>query len=183
MLPTAHLGFTLAAWRLAQRVGRRSPAGAALGLPVDGRLLVLAALGPDLLDKPLAPFLYARTGATKLWGHTLLLHLLLVGGLWWWFPAGWVYGLAFSGHLLLDAIWSMPATFFWPAYGWRFHRASTRRRQLGFWRAYWVRLRSMNQIPWLELLGLLALLWVIVAELVTRASAKRQRERRTRARA
>src|SRR5262245_5826796 len=69
MLPQSHVTYTLAAYDLLKA---RLP-----DLPeVDYRLLALAAMGPDLIDKPLAAlYFYRRYRSAVLFAHTLLVHL------------------------------------------------------------------------------------------------------------
>jgi len=75
MLPSAHVEFTWAAANALQRspLGRRWQ-------DLDYRLLALAAILPDLIDKPLAIFALPDSHAAQLYGHTLLLHLAVWGG-------------------------------------------------------------------------------------------------------
>jgi hypothetical protein len=115
MLPQSHITYTLAAWDLLQE---RVPALQ----KVDTRLLALAALGPDLIDKPLAAlYFYRRYQAAVLFAHTLLAHLAVLGLTLWLWPQRWPYALAFNGHALLDRLWLFADTWYWPGRGWRFH--------------------------------------------------------------
>ncbi len=77
MLPQSHIAYTLAAYDLLQE---RVPAlrGA------DYRLIALAGLGPDLIDKPLAAvYFYRRYKSAVLFAHTLLAHLTVLGLVRW----------------------------------------------------------------------------------------------------
>ncbi len=136
MLPTGHIEFTWAALNLLQRK-------AGLFRNADYRLVALAALAPDLLDKPLALTVYRDTDAALFWGHNLWFHL----GVWLiaraWsrrvgvrtenvpgvtlngsFAQRWLrrvtsegslpYLLAFSGHLLADRMWGFQESLFYP---------------------------------------------------------------------
>lgn len=77
MLPTGHVEFTWAALNLLQRK-------AGLFREADYRLVALAALAPDLLDKPLALTVYRDTDAALFWGHNLWLHLAVWLAAWGW---------------------------------------------------------------------------------------------------
>ena len=77
MLPTGHIEFTWAALNLLQRK-------AGLFQDADYRLVALAALAPDLLDKPLALTIYRDTDAALFWGHNLWFHLAV-----WLVVLGW----------------------------------------------------------------------------------------------
>ncbi len=116
MLPTAHVTFSWAALNLVQRQLQQFEYA-------DYRLVALAAVLPDLIDKPLAAFVMKDSNAALLFGHTALLH----GGVWLaaaatgrrerWLP----YLLAFSGHLVADRMWSFSQTLLWPLRGRQFH--------------------------------------------------------------
>ena len=63
MLPQSHIGYTLLTCKIAERW---IPATC----QVDYRLLAMAAITPDLLDKPLVLATYRHWSATKLLAHT-----------------------------------------------------------------------------------------------------------------
>jgi hypothetical protein len=124
MLPTGHIEFTWAALNLVQRrTGWFHDA--------DDRLVAVAALVPDLLDKPLALTLYRDAQAALFWGHNLWLHMAV------WLIAWAVivgqsrfnegkrsvrhrfatilpYLLAFSSHLVADRMWGFSESLFYP---------------------------------------------------------------------
>ncbi len=116
MLPTGHIEWTWAGLNFVQR-------RTGLFQDTDYRVMALAVLAPDLLDKPLAWFVFPEANAALFFGHTLLLH----GGLWGlafatgrgrrWLP----YLLAFSSHLLQDRMWGFTQTLLWPLRGWGWH--------------------------------------------------------------
>lgn len=151
MLPQSHIGYTLLTFRVAQKwlpAARR----------VDYRLLALAAITPDLLDKPVVLLTYQRWAATKLLAHTGLWHLLVLLLVWWRRPGCWPYALALNGHLLFDRLWHHPHTLYWPGHGrhfQRWHRPGQRRSSL---RAYCRHLRGESLASYLEIGGTLALL-------------------------
>jgi hypothetical protein len=129
----------------------------------DYRLVALAAMGPDLVDKPLAwAYFYRRYKSAVLFAHTLLAHLLVL-----WItgrraPRLWVYALAFVGHALLDRLWFFPDTFYWPLRGWRFHVWGERgSEQSEIARAYWYAFTRRPELWGWELGGLLALIWFV----------------------
>lgn len=118
MLPTGHVEFTWAALNLIQRTtGRLEQA--------DYRWVAVAALAPDLLDKPLALTIYRESQAALFWGHNLWLHLGVWLAAWGWARwrrraggssfARWLpYLLAFSGHLVADRMWGFTESLFYP---------------------------------------------------------------------
>jgi membrane-bound metal-dependent hydrolase YbcI (DUF457 family) len=95
---------------------------------VDLRFLALGAILPDLIDKPLGTMLFPALfeGNGQVIGHTLLFSLALMSLVLVTTRRGrlrrrWM-ALAVGSltHLLLDAMWTAQATFFWPAFGWEF---------------------------------------------------------------
>jgi len=116
MLPTGHIEWTWAGLNLIQR-------RTGLFEDADYRLMALAVLAPDLLDKPLAWFVFPDANAALFFGHTLLLHSLvwlavaMTGRLRRWLP----YLLALSAHLIEDRMWGFTQTLLWPLRGWGWH--------------------------------------------------------------
>jgi hypothetical protein len=154
MLPPSHVAYTWLTLSLAQEQFD-------VAADVDYRLVALAAMGPDLIDKPLAwAYFYKRYKAAVLFAHTLLTNL----GVFFWMArragkAQWPYAAAFLGHALLDRLWYYPDTFYWPLRGWRFHVWGKRgSEQAGIGKAYWVTFTRRPELWGWELGGLLALL-------------------------
>jgi hypothetical protein len=131
----AHTGITLgAAYALEKAVNCR-PAGGLFSagtqaapavrepLRVDYRFIVLGALLPDLIDKPLGLILLPgvlANGRTFL--HTLLfLALSMLAALLIYRQQRRLWGIyiAFGVliHFIMDAIWTDPVTFYWPFLG------------------------------------------------------------------
>src|SRR5262245_1138731 len=133
MLPPSHITYTIATIELLKE---RIP----VLKKVDYRLVALAAVGPDFIDKPLAAlYFYRRYKAAVLFAHTLLVHLSLFLYIIVSTPAWWVYGLVFNGHAILDRLWYFPDTWYWPFRGWRFHVWGKRgSEQADMKWAYWV---------------------------------------------
>ena len=129
----------------------------------DYRLIALAAIGSDLIDKPLAwAYFYRRYKSAVLFAHTLIAYVLVL-----WFGLGrlarWrTYALAFVGHGVLDRIWLFHDTFYWPLCGWRFHvwgKRGSEQEQIGL--AYWYAFTRRPELWVWELGGLLALAWFV----------------------
>jgi hypothetical protein len=156
LLPQSHIAYTWAALSLAEDCFD-------VNANTDYRLVALAALGPDLIDKPLAwAYFYRRYKSAVLFAHTLLVHL---GVLWmavWQGRRLWIYAAAFLGHALLDRLWHFPNTFYWPLRGWRFHVWGKRgSEQTEIARAYWYAFTRRPELWGWEAGGLLALAWFI----------------------
>ncbi len=152
MLPQSHVAYTWLAVDLAQEWLELSD-------DTDYRLVALAAMGPDLVDKPLAAaYFYRRYKSAVLFAHTLLANLAVL-----WFaagrlPAAGVYVAAFLGHALLDRLWLFPNTFYWPLRGWRFHvwgKRGSEQKEIG--KAYWYAFTRRPELWGWEVGGLIAL--------------------------
>lgn len=94
---------------LAWLVSRRTGAAA------DFRLVLLGAILPDLIDKPLGAILHLES---RLWAHSLLfLGAIVLVSLW---PAmrglRWV-AFGDAVHLLVDLMWQEPRVALWPLLG------------------------------------------------------------------
>lgn len=156
MLPQSHIAYTVAAVDLLRD---RLP----VLKEVDYRLVALAAIGPDLIDKPLAAlYFYRRYKSAVLFAHTLLAHLGLLLYILWKKPAWSTYGLVFNGHALLDRLWLFRNTWYWPFYGWSFQvwgKAGSEQEEIG--RAYWYAFTRRPELWGWELGGLLAGLWFV----------------------
>jgi hypothetical protein len=91
----------------------------------DRRLIpvcIAGALISDLLDKPLSLLIPDVFGSTRTIGHTLILALvLMIAALILWYRYGNILGMVFAGmvllHQLLDMIWTLPVTWFFPLLG------------------------------------------------------------------
>jgi hypothetical protein len=157
MLPQSHVAYTLAAFDLARKwvPGLRK---------ADYRLIALAAMGSDLIDKPFAAlYFYSRFKAAVLFAHSLLFHLTVMATTLWKRPGWWPYALAFNCHILLDRLWLFHDTFYWPLRGWRFHAWQKAGSEQGdITQAYW---RAFTRRPDLwgwEVGGIVAALWFVL---------------------
>ena len=156
MLPQSHVAYTWLALSLAQEhLGADET--------IDYRLTALAAMGSDLIDKPLAwAYFYRRHRSAVLFAHTLLAYL----GVFLWALRGGArlrhYAAAFIGHLFLDRLWHYRDTFYWPLRGWRFHmwtKQGSEQESIGS--AYWYTFTRRPELWIWEVGGLLALLWFV----------------------
>lgn len=116
MLPLGHVAYTWAA--LAWLQSHRQVTD------VDYRGAAVAALLPDLIDKPLSLTLMSNSGTSQGVSHTLLgqaLFTLAVASL---RPRWLPYALVSNSHLLADQMWKYPRTLFFPFSGrldsWKF---------------------------------------------------------------
>jgi hypothetical protein len=116
MLPFGHVAYTWAA--LAWLQSRE------WATDVDYRGAAVAALLPDLIDKPLTLTLMSSSGTSQGPGHTLLGQALLTAAT-ARLRAEWLpYALISSSHLLADQMWKYPRTLLFPFSGrfdsWKF---------------------------------------------------------------
>ncbi len=99
MFPLAHLGFT-------SLLSSRN---------IDLKVLLLGALLPDLIDKPLGHILLPGNNG-RIIAHTLLFSaLLLLIGLAW--KSALPLSLGVSMHQLLDSMYLSPESSLWPVLG------------------------------------------------------------------
>ena len=102
-----------------------------LGSYVDIRILLIGSLLPDIIDKPLAVFLFPETfNSGRIFCHTLLfLIMIILAGVYVYrrYCKTWLLALSFGTftHLVLDRMWLAPRTLFWPLYGFTFEPADT----------------------------------------------------------
>ncbi len=109
MLPVGHIAYTWAALTWLQSRGR---AGG-----VDYRGAAVAALLPDLIDKPLSLTLFSESGTSQGIAHTALAHALGTAVVARARP-GWLpYALIANGHLVADQMWKYRRTLFFPFSG------------------------------------------------------------------
>jgi len=156
MLPQSHVAYTWLTLSLAQEHLQVTPA-------TDYRLVALAAIGPDLIDKPLAwaHFFFFYKSAV-LFAHTLIAHVGVLGWTAWRAPRLWIYALAFVGHAVLDRLWYFPNTLYWPLRGWRFHvwgKRGSEQTEIG--KAYWYAFTRRPELWGWEVGGLLAFGWFV----------------------
>lgn len=154
MLPPGHIAYT---WGGLNWLQRRF----SLFKDADYRLVALAALLPDLVDKPLALLVFfRRTRAALLFTHTLLAHLAVFAIAYRCLRRGLIYALAFNGHIITDRLWLFPQTFLWPLRGWQFHRWRHLNPGHSMWRAYWHTFIGSFHLLAYELAGLGILAWL-----------------------
>ena len=89
---------------------------------IDYRMVLLGSLLPDIIDKPLFLLIGSRASLSgRSYTHTLLFNLvLLISGLILVrYRKSWLLIISLSSfmHLILDQIWNIPVTLFWPLLG------------------------------------------------------------------
>ncbi len=140
MLLFAHTGIAVGGAWVLQRSGRflkGTPKGRqenvatgtdnksapAFGRRIDYRLLILGALLPDIIDKPLGIYLLPdQLGTGRVYSHTLLFLIVIAfSGLAWYLlkrsTAMLVVAAGVFSHLAADQMWANPKTLLWPLYG------------------------------------------------------------------
>lgn len=124
MLLFGHLGVTLGIFFV---LGVFIPR---LRTIINPRYLVIGAILPDLIDKPIGEVIFASTFSSgRIVGHTLLFSLLLfLIGLYMYERRRDIRVLSLASgsflHLFEDRMVSDPQTFLWPLFGWSFPRDS-----------------------------------------------------------
>ena len=122
MLPLAHIGFTAAAVKLTEKGLRLRN--------VDYRLVIVASLLPDLVDKPLSHLLVGSyTYESRAFGHSLAFLgcfclIMLIHYLWTRKSTLFPVCLGILLHDVFDEMWLQPGVLYWPLYGWTFPRSA-----------------------------------------------------------
>jgi hypothetical protein len=151
MLPVGHVACTWAALTWLQSQEKLDD--------VDYRGAALAALLPDLIDKPLSLTLLSDSGTSQGLAHTLLGQTLLTLAVARLKPNWLPYALVSNSHLIVDQMWKYPRTLFFPFSGrldsWKF--MGTPEAMLN---AY-AEIAARPSIVAVELVGLALLGWVV----------------------
>ena len=136
MLLLGHAGITLGAATLLAGVAEKYHSSqirklswfASLASYVDIRLLLVGSLLSDIIDKPVGHYFFRETfGSGRIFSHTLIFLIIITAVGFYLYKSRrkvWLLTLA-SGtflHLVLDQMWSDPATLFWPFLGFTFAR-------------------------------------------------------------
>jgi inner membrane protein len=167
MLILAHTGITLgAAAVISGAVNHEVKATWLVSLSryADIRFLLIGSLLPDIIDKPVGQYLFRETFENgRIFSHTLLFLILLAVAGWLLYrqkKAAWLLTLAAGtlAHLVLDQMWHIPATLFWPLLGWQFPAENLTGWGKNILQAY---LSDPVTIV-TESLGLIALVWLAV---------------------
>jgi inner membrane protein len=165
MLLFAHTGITLGAATLVTGV-LNSHKGklswfAGLSKYLDVRILIVGSMLPDIIDKPVGQYFFRETFENgRIFSHTLLFLLVLAGAGYYLLKAhrqSWMLVLAAGTamHLILDQMWRIPETLFWPLMGLKFPMIDLEGWGIGLWEA--IKHTPSIYIP--ELIGLAILIW------------------------
>jgi hypothetical protein len=151
MLPLGHVAYTWAGLTWLQSKQQATN--------IDYRGAALAAMLPDLVDKPLSLTLFSSSGTSQGPGHTLLGQAFMALSIARLRP-GWLpYAFISSSHLIADQMWKYPRTLLFPLCGrldsWKF--MGTPKAMLS---AY-AEIATRPAIVAVEVVGLALLAWVI----------------------
>lgn len=151
MLPFGHIAYTWAALAGAQTYG--------LLHSIDYRAAALAALLPDVVDKPLSLTVLANSGTSQGLSHTLLGQALVTLAVFRLRPAWLPYALVSNSHLIADQMWNYPRTLFFPFSGrldsWKYMGTPT-----AMLSAY-AEIASRRGIILVEVMGIALLSWTL----------------------
>lgn len=148
-----HIGLTMAIMWFVLRGNPR----------VDYRIVAVASLLPDLIDKPIGRLLFReRFESGRIYMHTLLINLAVFCVL--FFLRGRIkrqlvlVPISSLLHLAEDGVWSQPRIFWWPLFGSDFPRQPLRDGVLSF-------LSPANNpgALWQEAVGLALILYLLSA--------------------
>ena len=151
MLPLGHVAYTWAGLTWLQSRQRATD--------IDYRGAALAAMLPDLVDKPLSLTVFSSSGTSQGPGHTLLGQALLTLAIARLRPEWLPYAFISNSHLIADQMWKYPRTLLFPLCGrldsWKF--MGTPKAMLS---AY-AEIATRPAIVAVEIVGLALLAWVI----------------------
>ncbi len=132
MLLFGHLGTTLGAARIIESLSSKSGSTQAKA-SIDYRLIMLGAMLPDIIDKPLVLMLADKpVGSARFIAHSLIftVALLVFGELCEvvFERSGFlIIACASFAHIIEDLIWCTPKVLFWPYYNWVYGNINTSR--------------------------------------------------------
>jgi len=128
---------------------------------IDIRLILIGALLPDIIDKPIGHFFFRETFSNgRIFGHTLIFLILITAvGIYLYRRNSrtWLLALSFGTitHLLLDQMWLNSKTLFWPLLGLSFERGEVDNYVLSIFHT----LLTNPFVYITELVGLAVLIW------------------------
>jgi hypothetical protein len=168
MLPIGHIAYAwaTAAWLESHGYAR----------DIDYRAAAIAALLPDIVDKPLSLTILSESGTSQGPAHTLVGQALLATAIVYADPKWLPYALISGSHLITDQMWKYPRTLLFPFSGkldsWQYMGSPT-----AMLSAYAQIVRRPSIIA-IELAGLGLLAWMMYrGRLWRRASLKRMLNR------
>ena len=130
---------------------------------VDYRVVAVASLLPDIIDKPIGRLLFReRFDSGRLFAHTLLVNVALFCVL--FFMRGRIkrtfvlVPISSLLHLAEDAMWSSPTTFWWPLFGTTFPGDPVEGGLLAFLNPL-----HSSEAMIQEAIGAIVLLWLLAA--------------------
>ncbi|MGD8397514.1 MAG: metal-dependent hydrolase [Anaerolineae bacterium] len=151
MLPLGHVAYTWAALAWLQDRG--------VGGEIDYRAAAVAAMLPDLVDKPLSLTLLSDSGTSQGLAHTLLAHTAATVAVAWFRPRWLPYAFIVNSHLAADQMWKYPKTLLFPFSGrldsWKFMGTP------GAMLAAYAEIVTRPAIVAVEVAGLALLAWVV----------------------
>ncbi len=130
---------------------------------VDYRVVAIASLLPDLIDKPIGRLIFReRFESGRIFAHTLLINVLVFCIL--FFMRGRIkrqlvlVPISSLLHLAEDGVWSDPKIFWWPLFGTEFPRDPVSGGLLSF-----LYPGNISSVAWKEAVGLVAIGWLLAS--------------------
>jgi len=125
MIFFGHLGITTGAFKIYENMFYKEEDLNSKPL-IDYRVVLVGAILPDIIDKPIGAFLFRSTfHNSRIFAHTLLFSAILVLlGLYMLYKHRknniLILGLCTSIHLVLDSMWLYTGILLWPYFGLKF---------------------------------------------------------------
>ena len=136
-----------------------------LGNRIDIRILLIGSLLPDIIDKSFGQIFFRETFSNgRILGHTLLFTLVIaLIGLYLYLHShkNGLLVLSFGTfvHLILDEMWCLPKTLFWPFFGFAFERVDLTDYIISLLHT----LLTVPKIYITELIGIAVLIWFAIS--------------------
>lgn len=125
MIFFGHVGITTAAMKTYENIIGEKRSGKDKS-SIDYRLVMLGAMLPDLIDKPIGAWLFRSTfHNSRIIAHSLVfsITLMILGSCYFYKRKNnniTLLGASSFIHQILDSMWLYPGILYWPAYGWKF---------------------------------------------------------------
>lgn len=125
-------------------------------------LCMFVSLVPDIIDKPLS-FWYLEYNSGRTVAHTLLFAgiVTVIISLWNLMVAATV-GVTIFVHGLLDSIWNLPTTWFYPFFGQFLIDSGLGEPGHWFWSIWNAEL--ISPIEWISGIGIVLICWLLIVE-------------------
>jgi len=124
MIFLGHVGITTAAVKAYEKISSKKIKKDKLS--IDYRVVMIGAMLPDIIDKPIGAYFFRSTfHNSRIFSHSLVfsIALMILGSYYFYRRKNnhvFILGVCSLIHQTLDSMWLYPGILYWPAYGWKF---------------------------------------------------------------